>query len=129
MSELQVEFERIIEDTADGIHNSQEWWSKEYETDGETIIEGLCRRLEQAALNSKPRLPRVRPEDLVEGKWYKVLSGVKAEDFGQCRKNEFGRLAVYGTLFDRGRDSTEYDLSYLTNRFFGPLPEYELEEA
>lgn len=47
--ELKAEFERLIEDTSDGIHDSQWWWDEDYADDGVTIIKGLCNRLYQAA--------------------------------------------------------------------------------
>ena len=70
MSELTKEFERIIEDTSGGLHNSQWWWDEDYADDGVTIIDGLCRRLESAAMKFLPTLPPVSPEDLVDGEWY-----------------------------------------------------------
>lgn len=124
MSELQVEFERIIEDTADGIHNSQEWWSKEYETDGETIIEGLCRRLEQAALNSKPRLPRVSPEGLVEGKWYwckrKAWTGMGFTKNDSWGNKLTGSVAIWIGDVDFSPESF--------SAIWGPIPEFELAD-
>lgn len=50
MSEdLKAEFERLIEDTSGGTHNSQWWWDQDSAGDGVTIIEDLCDRLYHAA--------------------------------------------------------------------------------
>lgn len=125
MNELTKEFERIIEDTSGGTHNSQDWWDMDL-CGTETIIDGLCRRLERAALNAKPRLPRVSPEGLVEGEWYVVRKSERDKpDWDQIME------ATEAPGWDGADlwfvDGDDYLMPKDCFAIWGPIPEYELE--
>lgn len=99
-------------------------------------IENLCERagtfdadwsvLKAAGemITEKPRLHRVQPADLVEGKWY-VVTGSGIVDNGDtfhacCLRSKFS-----GTLVLAAGVSAWY--GHLIKTIHGPLPEYELE--
>jgi hypothetical protein len=113
MSELTKEFERIIEDTSGGTHNSQDWWDMDL-CGTETIIEGLCRRLESAALSAIPELPPVAPENLVEGEWY-----VFHVDGGCDDIRYFDGVLLWEASSDLPFDPTTADGELFT--IYGPL--------
>lgn len=133
MSELRKEFERIIEDTSDGLHDSRWWWDEDFADNGVTIIDGLCERLEHAALASKPSLPRVSPEDLVEGKWYVVRESVReTPDWDEILKAGVAPKWKGGGLGFSIGYTTESPDDWIMPRdchaVWGPI-NYELEEA
>lgn len=123
-SRLQEEFERIIEDTSGGTHNSQDWWDEDL-CETETIIEGLCRRLEQEAMKHPIKLPRVSPEKLVEGEWYAGTSLLGDRVYGPIRFDGEGEDRI--TWWDAA--SVSYSVGHGQVDLFGPLPHFEIEET
>lgn len=88
---------------------------------GETVWDDVVTAWNTRA---KPRLPRVQPADLVEGKWY-VVTGSGIVDNGDtfhacCLRSKFS-----GTLVLAAGVSAWY--GHLIKTIHGPLPEYELE--
>lgn len=120
MSDLTKEFERIIEDTSGGLHNSQWWWDEDFADDGVTIIDGLCSRLESAAMKFPPTLPRVSPEDLVEGEVYYAKPTNEAPFLvGYVGGQSTGMHCYRGWFVQMGEDGTCCHPTSTT--YYGPL--------
>ncbi len=69
-----------------------------------------------------PKLPRVRPEDLVERKWYAVRDGCRETQILKCK--DYGFL---GVGFDLGKECVFSTCSEERLRFYGPI-EFEVSE-
>lgn len=72
---------------------------------------------------AKPRLPRVKPEDLVEGKWYWCKMRYW-EGIALAKNDSWGNKLTGTTAIWIG--DCDYSLE-LFSAIWGPLPDYELE--